>query len=570
MTNYKRYSVNAMVLLLVAFMLLASCRNEKKQVESNTSGRNSSQTDSNASSNNEQDIDSFDEDTVKESNSKSNEDTVKESNSKSNYSLDGDYTVKVSLSRPADDAKEYRVSGNPAILNTNYKGYADAQAEALRKEILNTKNTTDIYKIKGQCYYISPNGDNNNDGKTPKTALRTTDGIDGVDLERGDAVLFERNSIFRITRAISPQEGITYGSYGKGDKPKIYACAENYANRNLWQPSNKKNVWKTEFSYGEVGDVVFNHGELIGYWKRNGIDQLQNNTQYYHNKVDGITYLYCDKGNPGDVYKDIELCPDYNIFDIPRFVDNVTIDNLCLKYSSHGAVSGAYKNKNIVVTNCEIGYIGGYSGGSGVRQGNAVQIWAGTENMIADHNWIYQTFDTAISPQGSGDGAVYTNISLCNNLLEYNSVDFEWFDRAGTLFDAIKCDGNIMRFTSLGWGNRVDDAGIRGIEGCIRANTCEQTFKNFSFKNNTIDCPGRQIINWTLDIPQLDEMDTGYNKVFINATYRKIFSSNPSILRGLYKTGTANIEIDATNQSELETIWKCFDKSSSSTVKWFD
>ncbi|MBO4733553.1 MAG: hypothetical protein J5662_03660 [Clostridia bacterium] len=558
MINYKKHSVNILVLLLVTLMLLTSCRNEKKPVKSNTSGKNSSQMDGNTSSNNEQDTESSD-------------DVHTQSNNMTGYSLNGDYSVKISLSRPADDANEYRVSGNCAVLNTNYAGYADAQAEALRKEILNTKNTTDIYKIKGQCYYISPNGDNNNDGKTPKTALRTTDGIDGVDLERGDAILFERNSIFRITRAISPQEGITYGSYGKGDKPKIYACAENYANRNLWQPSNKKNVWKTEFSYGEVGDIVFNHGEMIGYWKRNGIDQLEKNTQYYHNKVDGITYLYCDKGNPGDVYKDIEICPDYNIFDIPKFVDNVTIDNLCLKYSSHGAVSGAYKNKNIVITNCEIGYIGGYAGASGgVRQGNAVQIWASTENMIADHNWIYQTFDTAISPQGGGDGAVYTNISFCNNLLEYNSVDFEWFDRAGTLFDGIKCDGNIMRFTSLGWGNRVDDAGVRGIEGCIRANTCEQTFKNFSFKNNIIDCPGRQIINWTLDIPQLDEINAGYNKVFINATYRKIFSSNPAILRGLHETGTSNAEINATNQSELETIWKYFDKSSSSAVKWYD
>ena len=315
---------------------------------------------------------------------------------------------------------------------------------------------------------------------------------------------------------------------------------------------------------------MFNHGKLIGYWKRNGLDQLQKNTQYYHNKVDGITYLYCDKGNPGDVYKDIEICPDYNIFDIPKFVDNITVDNLCLKYSSHGAVSGAYQNKNLVVTNCEIGYIGGYSGSTGVRQGNAVQAWAGAENMVADHNWIYQTFDTAISPQGGGTGDTYTNISYCNNLLEYNAVDFEWFDRAGSVFNKIKCNGNIMRFTSLGWGNRLDDAGIRGIEGCIRANTCDQTFTNFSFKNNIMDCPGRQIINWTLDIPQLDQIKCANNEVYVSATYRKTFPNNPAVLKFLHKTGTSDSDINATNQSELETIWKFFDKSSTSIVKWFD
>lgn len=554
-------AVKICALVLAMLILFTACGKEPvKPSDTDVSSGNSSLNSSDSSANSS-DVSTDDSDASKDSSTTVNKNT-----------LEGEYSYTQSLTRPADDINEYRFDGNCASLSNPLKGYADAEADALRKEILNTKNTTEIYKITGQCYYISPNGNNDNDGKTPKTALRTVDGIDGLTLKSGDAILFERNSIFRITRSIAAQEGITYGSYGKGDKPKIYACPENYANRNKWQPSNKKNVWKTDFGYGEVGSIVFNHGEFVGYLKQGGVDQLNKNMQFYHNKVDGIAYLYCDKGNPGDIYKDIELCPDYTIIQIPKQVHNVTVDNLCLKYSSAFGVDMSYKSDNLTVTNCEIGYIGGEVGPSGVRQGNAVGGWASAKNMTANHNWIYQTFDTAISPQGQG-GALdidYTNISYCNNLLEYNGVDIEFFDRAGAVFDGFKCDGNIMRFTSLGWGNRLDDAGVRGIEGCIRAFTQDQTFKNFSFKNNIIDCPGRNIINWNLDLHQLNEIKAENNKVYVNATYRKVFPYNPSFLNGLHLTGTPNSGMSATNQTELEAVWKYFDKSSTSIVKWYD
>lgn len=552
--NNSKYITRVLSLVFVLLFMFSGCK-EKSEPSDNVSsvGNVSSVSSESASSDN---ISSNDE-----------------TSSKTEISLDGEYTADYSVSRPADDANEYIYDGNCAILSKNLTGYFDKEAEVLRNEILNTPNTEEYYKIKGQKYYISPAGNDENDGETPETALRTVDGLEGINLKSGDAVLFKRNSVFRITRSISTVDGVIYGSYGVGAKPKIYGCPYNYAKPSFWEPTNKKNIWKTSYSYSDtsVGTIIINHGEEIGYLK-NSFDLLEKNSDYYHNATDGIIYLYCDKGNPGKVFKDIEFTSRFNAFEVPKYGQNVVVDNLCIKYC--GAFGTRWQSENINVTNCEIGYAGGfYLLNGSVRMGNGVGAWAGVRGMNVSHNWIYQIFDTAISPQGQGNaGFGYKDISYCNNLLEYNAVDFEWFDAEGTVWDNFKIEGNIMRFTSLGWGNRIDDDGIRGIEGIIRANTLNQTVTNFSFKNNIIDCPGREIIKWQLSTNDLENFDIGNNKVYVKASYRAYFQNNiDTVMRYLqYTNDIGGGHIKATNQAELEAAWKCFDKSSTSVVKWFD
>ena len=449
-------------------------------------------------------------------------------------------------------------------------GGAEKEADTLRKEILTTDNTENYYEITGTKYYVSASGNDCNDGLSAETAFLTASKLDELELKEGDAVLFERGSTFRLTHQIMASDGITYGSYGNGKKPELLGSPKNFAKNTKWLPAvGKNNVWWTSFPYQEAYNIVFEKGKYFGKLKGKG-DTWCEEFQFAHDLIAGVLYLYSEKGDPSTVYSDIEVCPSNVAFSIPFDICNVTVDNLCIKYFAGGGVSGGARNNNISVTNCEIGFIGGVLARTlNVRMGNAVGMWAGNIDLCVDHNWIYQTFDTAISPQGRY-GLDYKNISFCDNLLEFNGVDFEWFDRAGAEFCGFKCDGNIMRFTSLGWGNRLDDAGIRGIEGCIRAYTVDQTFTNFSFKNNIIDCPGRQIINWLLPLKQLNEIHTENNKVYVNAAYRKVFPNNPAFLIGLHETGSANVNINATNQNELEKIWKYFDTSTSSTVKWYD
>ena len=489
------------------------------------------------------------------------------------FNLEGEYSYTEAISRPASDADEYNYKGNCSNLSKNLKGYFDDEAEQLRKEILDAKNTEKNYKITGQKYYISPDGNDENDGKTPETALRTADGLMNISLKKGDAVLFKRDSIFRFTHTLSLMSGVTYGSYGTGDKPKIYGCPLNYANPTLWKPSNKKNVWKVDFAYGTTtaGCAVFDHGKEIGYLKEGGVNLLTKNLDFYHNANEGILYLYYDKGNPGKYFKDIEFCPAYTVLYADKDSNDIVIDNLCIKYAGYGAIGTAENCKNFTVTNCEIGYIGGVNPFNNVRLGNAIGNWNGIDGMYIHHNWIYQTFDTAISPQGDQYSKYdYKNLSYCDNLLEYNGVDFEWFDYyESTVWENIKVEGNICRFTSLGWGNRLEDNGLRGLEAIIKADTKSQLLKNVSFKNNTIDCPGRDVIKWLCDEKYLNEFDVENNKLYVNGSYRKYFPVNTSIMY-LTIPQLSNNSVNALNQTELETAWKYFDKSSTSVVKWFD
>ena len=137
-----------------------------------------------------------------------------------------------------------------ARLRANYKGlhegFLQKEADELRAKILNSPNTEDLYEIKGTKYYVSAEGDDNNDGKTQNTAIKSLDAIEKLSLKEGDAVLFKRGDIFRFARTIETVDGVIYGSYGEGMKPKIYGSPENYAQNDTWQQV-RPNIWKINF-----------------------------------------------------------------------------------------------------------------------------------------------------------------------------------------------------------------------------------------------------------------------------------------------------------------------------------
>ena len=461
-------------------------------------------------------------------------------------------------SKPRDDANEIRFSGNQASLSNPLKGKYDKEADGLRTRIRNSKNTAELYTIKGTRYYISPGGNDDNDGKSPQTAFRTVDGLGSVDFEKGDAVLFERNSIFRLVQPLSTMAGITYGSYGTGDKPKLYASPMNFAQAE-WKPSNRKNIWKTNYVYDAACSMVFNHGEQIGYLKTS-IRNLTENTHFYQDEAGAVLYLYCDKGNPSKVYSSIEVCPDMDIINVPAYTSNVVIDNLCLLYSGKIAIDAVYHNNNITISNCEIGFSGGTNNGS-VRYGNAIQAWTNASNFTVKGNYIYQTFDTAVTWQGQdtdgGRNIEYANCLFEGNLLEYNNADFEFWHAKGTVNNFV-IKNNICRFTSLGWGTRANDGGYRGIEGFIFAMTDNMIYKNkISVLNNIIDCPGRQFINWTATAENIQHHTVSGNKLYVNQSYR----TAEDILRN-YNFGM----LTANNLDELKAAVAKFDPSA--VVEW--
>ncbi len=474
----------------------------------------------------------------------------------------------------------------------NYSGFADKEAQELKNKILSSENTEEYYKIEGTKYYISENGDDSNDGLSPKKAFKSLKNFENIELKDGDAVLFERGSVFHMNDLIDvgketkilieAEYGVTYGSYGEGDKPEIYASPMDYAkSKKLWKET-EENIWEAEFDYQPACSIVFDNGRVIGdlrhtdatekneygvyYFAEKG--ELKQNGHFYHDYINGKIYLYCDLGNPADVYQSIEITPSVTIVKIRKACSNVTIDNLCLKYGGF-AVQSSTPGDNINITNCEIGYIGGRTLKK-VRYGNAIEFWNRAVNVKVENNWVYQTFDSAITWQGDASGR-YSDVSFSGNLLEYNNADFEFFEQSKANVQNFKMDNNIMRFTSLGWGTRD---GIRGIEGCIRANTQRfPTLENVSFSNNIIDSPARQVINWKMTNEQLPNIDVSNNTVYIKNSYRKIYDRKASVVTGVPDITNETQEykkIEIKDNETLASVWKNWNRNETDTVYWYE
>ena len=454
-----------------------------------------------------------------------------------------------------------------ARLRANYgyipEGYCEPQADTLRKKILNTENTEKLYKISGTKYYISSSeGDDNNDGLTPETALKSINGMDKILPKEGDAILFKRGDVFRFGKEIVTYNNIIYGAYGDGVKPKIYGSPENYAQNNNWKKHNET-VWKISFNYPEACGLVLNHSELIGIKKEN-VEDLHKNGDYYHDIKGETFYLYCDKGIPSSVYFDIEIMPTITLFDAIHDSENIVIDNLCLKYTSSFAVH-VVDAQNFTVTNCEIGFTGGKWTNSHerkLRYGNAIEFWEGAVDVKVENNWIYQTFDSALTWQGK-IGCEYKNISFSGNLFEYNNCDIEFFENDATL-ENFRIENNIMRFTSLGWGTKREDGGIRGIEGVVRGVTGSHPQNKPTnvisayFTNNIIDCPSRQIINWSWEPEHSKTIHTSGTKLYVKESYR----SMKNCLQGLQtQKGQSYYKSSATDFEELKNDFKIFEKN---------
>ncbi|MEE1314153.1 MAG: hypothetical protein UHS49_00090 [Faecalimonas sp.] len=472
-------------------------------------------------------------------------------------------TTRTDLDALPTDYKEVRpedlfTDGNAANQMNPMTGGADEAAEAMRTAILSTK---DNLSISGTKYYVSTSGSTNNDGKSEKYPIPISQ-VNTLSLKSGDAVLFERGGVFRITDPIKAVSGVTYGAYGEGDKPCIYGSPQNFADPSKWKPTNKANVWKLNTgNYMDIGSVIFNHGQAVGIKMPSGLDQLKKTGDFYHNDTNQFIYLYCAEGNPGNVYKDIEFAVKGSIFILDVGKSDITFDNLCLKYIGEFGINGVGANNDITVTNCEMGYIGGTKLSLTVRYGNAIQFWSTCQRVTVENCWFYQVFDVAVTFQGDDDNVTYSDISFSNNLFEYNDMDIEMWNKPGAAtIQNITMNDNIMRFNSYGWGTRIEDAGNRGGAANFKIDfsNASSTYSNITVKNNIMDCSRYTAVYW---------LGSSRNSATISGNSIYALSNR--------EVGTAmmryedNQQLMATDQSSLETAFKTFDKNSN-TIQWID
>ncbi|MBQ4119859.1 MAG: hypothetical protein IJD45_05665 [Clostridia bacterium] len=375
---------------------------------------------------------------------------------------------------------------------STFKPITDKQIAEWRKltderieEILNSPNM-EIPKD-AIVYYVSNNGDDNNDGLSPETPLATLSAVNALAFEGKAYVCFERGGLWR--GQLNARRGVTYTAYGKGDKPKIYASPFDGADPSIWTKTETENIWSIQFDKRDIGTLVFNHGEkhAIKCVIRTEEDgSTYNNTtgkpfktytdlcddlHFFHDYYDtGILYLYSIE-NPGERFDSIE----FNIKDrIITTGGGTTIDNLCLKYGgAHGV--GAGTAKDLTVQNCEFGWIGGsiqseaiFGRNYGTRYGNAVEIYGGCDNFTVTDNYIYQIYDAGITQQvGVGKEEIKNqkNMTYARNVIEYCNYSIEYFlsGQAGhgnpSRMENFLIEDNYMWYAGVGFCEQRPDRG---------------------------------------------------------------------------------------------------------------
>ncbi len=464
---------------------------------------------------------------------------------------------------PAQEQKpeksDFPVSFNTALLyNAQHSSY-DEKAEQRRQEILAMPDTVKPSET-GKTYYISYKGNDQNDGLSAEKAWRSSArlGMVADTLSEGDVVLFERGGLYRGAFVLT--SGVTYGAYGEGCKPNIYGSQRDYAFPELWTASKEEGVWEMKVdNLNDIGNIVFNHGEKCGTKKLK--NKLMKNGDFYHDTDNAILYLYNEDGNPGSAYYDMEFCSNENLLAGYANTHDVTIENLCLKYTGAHGIGFSTNSKNITVTGCEIGYIGGSMlGSANVRYGNGFEVVDNCDTITVRDNWIYQCFDAGMTHQSSYEpGSVQKNIRFSDNLVEYCTYNIEYYVSTtnGTISDTVY-ENNILRFAGCGFGalNRI------GSNTSMSANICNYArsmpSSNFVIRNNVLDSP--EFFQMTVGCPN-EETGTKGPEVSGNTFIQKksgvgIYLQDGSIRRTVY----------AAELNELKTALTHFDKSPASVT----
>ena len=404
----------------------------------------------------------------------------------------------------------------------------DTLAARRKSEILSA--ASDLSTITKKTYYVSPNGDDSNDGRTEATAWKTISKVADAALDKGDGVLFQRGATFRGKFTVKP--GVTYSAYGTGDKPKIYGSPENGADASKWTLYHENTetgakIWKyANEDMTDVGNIVFD-GEIYGYKEvpsyvngkfvvrtAPGTDfdiatHLDRNLKFFH-KADSVIsggipsigtakgplYLRCDDGNPGSLFNDIEFSTRGNVISVGQN-RGVTIDNLCIMYGgSHGV--GAGTTEDLTVKNSVFGWIGGsvqyYNADSGsvVRFGNGVEIYGGCKNYTVENCYIYQNYDAGVTHQhggNTGNISMY-NVTYRDNLIEDCVYSIEYFHGAPASGTAVRdgkdilIENNILRRAGYGFGSTRPD-GYCQVH--IKSWDHRNEFINFVIRDNIFD-----------------------------------------------------------------------------------
>ena len=365
----------------------------------------------------------------------------------------------------------------------------------------------------------------------------------GSKLEPGDGVFFERGSIFYPTFEGNYQimtlytcSGVTYGAYGEGPKPQFTHALDFGAVRSdegatgVWLPTEWENVWLLDDDVGywsldggergqegSCGNLVVNGGEYVGIrmyskgsndggffsdsktsvyfgymcngkeWFECGGTPMTNpgtvllhNLEYIHDPTEHKLYMYCDMGNPGEVFDDIKCSPDgWTVTAYPNdkhpYAKGTRLDNIAILYSG---TMGMMLANELTVSNCEIGWCGGSL--SSVESGKESN--GGAYNETVRNCYLHDIGDGPLSTQHA--------VNWEPDSPSMNYVNIEYYD------NVIVSSGNAVESLCYNETQR-DETGIYGKNKMINFHVHDNIFAYIGYGMTEQQDPG---IRATLDV----------------------------------------------------------------------
>lgn len=465
-----------------------------------------------------------------------------------------------------------------------------AEVTQMRKKILNTQTTIvkgDTYipgkTYTGKAYYVSNNGNDENDGLSPETAWATLERVnmsiarDEVPIESGDAIFFERGGFWRGHIMIWWAKDITVSAYGKGEKPIITSSPESGADEEKWElvheGENGEKIWKFYRDMTDTGMIVLN--DETSAWRvttprwsgsewlnsdgtpfdvKTGLtkdldyfvdigDLMPGTTEFFDYRDQpyvsyGALHLRCDEGNPGAVFESIEFTSmDVNPDDLSSFSSIFglegapTLDNICVKYYPMG---GSGNPNGGAVQNCEFAWGGGCvqgvsDGYIGGRMGDAL-FGAWLKNCTVRNNYFHDLFSQAMIIEGSiehGDGGPSRDITFADNLV-VNSAGLN-YEQVDSKFQNLDVTGNVffnnenhwaMKYSCEGWPSTMYWKFI-GLH-------YQAQYENCTIKDNSFYYPMQSFFVASIDQNMLPKFENNAYYLAENSIAFAIWRVNPN------------------------------------------
>lgn len=349
-------------------------------------------------------------------------------------------------------------------------------------------NTDDLRSESGTNYYVSNDGDDSADGTSPETAWKTLGKANSHTFTAGDALLLRRGDTWYEN--IVAQNGVSYSAYGTGAKPQVF-WAHN-GKLGTWEKTDTDGIWcysKVLDNDFDIGVIVFNDGECYAE-KKLSVKDLKNDLDFVfagevsnEEPFDNKLYLRCEKGNPNDIFNQIDISrrskSNASIITIGGNAHDIAIKNLELRYGQDFFFTA--NSKNISMSYCVCGWTGGMliSKKEQIRYGGGGGGWLSCDKMTFDHCYIYQQFDSGVTPQyhwKDETAGIFKDFKTTDCVFENCEYTLEYFHTQKPVrfngYDNMVFNYNICRKGGYGFGDKTTQS--RYVKSWGHENTCKK------------------------------------------------------------------------------------------------